>query len=106
MSKNITYMKFKSLEDLVRLIVTSQRPLLFHSTYGENKHVYYIYGTAGQKLIVYYVILDKPINKKYIHYNVLEGRISYGNEVNRDTRFVNIPVIEVDEENITRELIE
>ncbi|HDI75318.1 MAG: hypothetical protein DRJ52_01300 [Thermoprotei archaeon] len=105
MSRELTYMKFKSLEDLVKLIVTSQRPLLFHSKYGENKHIYYIYGTAGQRLIIYYTVLEKPIEKKYIYYSVLEGKISFGDELNKDTRFVNIPVIEVEDENILKEIL-
>jgi len=106
LTKRLAYVKFKRLEDLVRLVALSLTPIIQHTTI-KNKHVYFIQSVPllGRPLI-YFFESDDEIEKRYIIYNKFKDEISFSDKLSTDGQSVSIPILEVEKTNLLKKIYE
>lgn len=94
------YVKLKDINNLIMIVAGSPTAFIQHFVFKE-KHVYFvnvIFHTGGS--LVYYVILDKKLNNKYITFNKVNGKIDFQDDFKLDVNLAFIPIIEIEEQNI------
>jgi len=106
LTKKLVYIKFRRLEDLVKLVALSLTPIIQHVAIN-NKHVYFVQSVSllGRPLI-YFFDSDEEIGKKYIIYNKFKDEISFSDKLSTDGQSVSIPVLEVEKTNLLKEIYE
>jgi hypothetical protein len=104
-NKNLTFYKYKSLGDMLKVILYSSQspigliPMLYHTT-KNNKDVLFIQtGTIGGATIHYFVPTEKML-KKFIQLKRLTGEFNYVEHIGLDTLSIYIPILELEEINI------
>ncbi len=100
MSTTGKYVKLKDINNLIMIVAGSLTGFIQHFVFKE-KHVYFvnvIFHTGGS--LVYYSVLDKKINKKYITFNKVNGKIDFQDDFKLDANLAFIPIIEIEEQNI------
>src|SRR6476646_5828469 len=104
-NKNLTFFKYKSLEDMLKVILYSSQspigliPMLYH-TYKNNKEILFIQtGNIGGITIHYFLPAEK-ILKKFIQLKRLTGEFNYVEHIGLDTLSIYIPILELEEVNI------
>lgn len=93
-----TYIKFKSLIDLVRFITISPTPFL-HYVNLDGHNLYFVQIAGLGERVLYYVELDKKIEEKYIVYNRFRDAISFSSKLESDGQSISIPTLEVEKTN-------
>ena len=103
MSQNqdsITYLKYKNLEDMLKVIIYSAQsalgltPMLYHINY-DNQQILFIYtGAVGSVIVHYNIQNEKPI-KKFIELKRLTGQFSFVDSIGTDTLSLYIPILEL-----------
>ncbi len=97
--------KLKDIEDLIHVLNVAQLPLLHHVSV-DSRHIYFIpMGIIGDVSIVYYVELEKPLTGKFILYNTFTGEIRPSSSWTSDSRYMVVPIVEVEEHNLFAEKI-
>ncbi len=90
----LTYLEFKSFEDLVRFVTFSQAPFLEYIELNGH-HVYFFQiGMFGER-ILYYAELNKKADGRYVIYNRFKDAVSFSNKLETDGQSVSIPVLEI-----------
>jgi hypothetical protein len=96
-----TYLKYKSLEDVLKVIVYSAQsaigltPMLYHIAYN-NQHIIFINtGTLGGN-IIHYIILDEKPTKKFIELKRLTGEYQFVDRIGTDTQSLYVPILELE----------
>jgi len=75
------YVKFSSLDDLVRLVAFSATPFLQHAEV-EGKHVYFYHSMLfGGRPMVYFTLRRERIDKKYVVYNRFNDSLSFSDKL-------------------------
>ncbi len=104
-NKNLTFFKYKSLEDMLKVILYSSQspigliPMLYH-TDKNNKEVLFIQtGNIGGTTIHYFIPSEK-ILKKFIQLKRLTGEFNFVEHIGLDTLSIYIPVLELEEVNL------
>ncbi len=104
-NKNLVFFKYKSLEDMLKVILYSSQspigliPMLYH-TIRNNKEVLFIQtGNIGGSTIHYFIPSD-GILKKYIQLKRLTGEFNFVDHIGLDTLSIYVPILELDEANI------
>ena len=102
--KNLTFFKYKSLEDMLKVILYSSQspigliPMLYH-TYKNNKEILFLQiGNLGGSTIHYFINSEK-IMKKFIQLKRLTGEFNYVEHIGLDTLSIYIPILELEEVN-------
>jgi len=99
------YLKLKSFDDLIRVVLSTQQPVLHHIDIGD-RHIYLIpYAIFGNANLVYYVEMETPVKGKYVVYDKFNGSISFSDHVTPDTRLTYLPIVDVEEQNLFSEKI-
>ncbi len=94
------YIRLKTLDDLVNVVVSSQVPVIHHLEY-DGEHVYFIpFLPFSDTSVIYYVLLDKPLPGRFVVYNKFDGTISFSDSIEGDTKLTFIPIIEVADQNV------
>ena len=103
---NFRYLKYGSLEDMFKIILSSAQSalgissLLYFLNY-KNQNLLFIYNSAiGSNLIHYNIVSEKPPTK-FIQLNKKSGEYKYINDVVNDSHSIYIPILEL--ENTTLE---
>lgn len=100
MSKEGRYIQLQNLEDLVKIIAGSPTAFIHHLDF-EKKHIYFVSVIfAGGGSLTYYVKLDEKVDKKYITFNAVNGKIDYREAFAMDANVVYVPIIEVKTQNV------
>ena len=103
---NFRYLKYSSLEDMFKIILSSAQSalgissLLYFLNY-KNQNLLFIYNSSiGSSLIHYNILSEKP-STKFIQLNKQSGEYKYVNDVGNDSHSLYIPILEL--ENTTLE---
>lgn len=97
--------KLKYIEDLIHVLNVSQLPVIHHLSV-DSRHVYFItVGMPGDVGIIYYVTREKPLLGKFILYNSFTGEIKTSSVWTSDSRYMVVPVVEVEKHNLFTEKI-
>jgi hypothetical protein len=100
-----TYLKYETLEDLLKVIVyTAQSalgltPMLYHINYN-NQQILFILTGAGGGLIVNYIVQNEKPSKKFIELKRLTGEFSFVDNIGTDTQSLYIPIIKIVESTL------
>lgn len=103
---NFRYLKYSSLEDMFKIILSSAQSalgissLLYFLNY-KNQNLMFIYNSSiGSSLIHYNILSEKPLTK-FIQLNKQSGEYKYIDEVGNESHSIYIPILEL--ENTTLE---
>ena len=103
---NFRYLKYSSLEDMFKIILSSAQSalgissLLYFLNY-KNQNLMFIYNSSiGSSLIHYNILSEKPLTK-FIQLNKQSGEYKYINDVGNESHSIYIPILEL--ENSTLE---
>ena len=103
---NFRYLKYSSLEDMFKIILSSAQSalgissLLYFLNY-KNQNIMFIYNSSiGGSLIHYNILSEKPLTK-FIQLNKQSGEYKYIDEVGNESPSIYIPILEL--ENATLE---
>jgi len=100
LSKEGRYIQLQNLEDLVKIIAGSPTAFIHHLDF-EKKHIYFVSVIfAGGGSLTYYAKLDEKVDKKYVTFNTVNGKIEYREAFAMDANVVYVPIIEVKTQNV------
>ena len=95
------YLKYKSLEDMLKVIVYSSQsalgltPMLYHLKH-ENREILFIQTGAVGTSIVHYVVQSNKPEKKFIELKRLTGEYVYVDALGTDTLSLYVPILELE----------
>ena len=95
------YLKYKSLEDMLKVIVYSSQsalgltPMLYHLKH-ENREILFIQTGAVGTSIVHYVVQSNKPDKKFIELKRLTGEFVYVDALGTDTLSLYVPILELE----------
>ncbi len=95
------YLKYKALEDMLKVIVYSSQsalgltPMLYHLKY-ENREILFIQTGAVGTSIVHYVVQSNKPEKKFIELKRLTGEFVYVDALGTDTLSLYVPILELE----------
>ncbi len=104
-NKNLVFFKYKSLEDMLKVILYSSQspigliPMLYH-TITNNKEILFIQTGNIGGATVHYFIPSESILKKYIQLKRLTGEFNFVDNIGLDTLSIYVPILELEEANI------
>ena len=103
---NFRYLKYSSLEDMFKIILSSSQSalgissLLYFLNY-KNQNLMFIYNSSiGSSLIHYNILSEKPLTK-FIQLNKQSGEYKYIDDIGNESHSIYIPILEL--ENTTLE---
>ena len=103
--KNLVFFKYKSLEDMLKVILYSSQspigliPMLYHAI-KNNKEVLFIQtGNIGGTTIHYFFPFENML-KKYVQLKRLTGEFNFVDHIGLDTLSIYVPILELDDVNI------
>jgi hypothetical protein len=100
-----TYLKYKSLEDMLKVIVYSAQsamgltPMLYHINYNNQQILFIQTGAIISNVIHFIVLNEKPI-KKFIELKRLTGQFSFVDSIGTDTQSLYRPILELEESTL------
>ena len=95
-----TYLKYETLEDLLKVIVYSAQsalgltPMLYYINYSNQEILFILTGASGGIIINYIIQNEKP-NKKFIELKRLSGEFNFVDNIGSDTQSLYIPIIKI-----------
>jgi hypothetical protein len=95
------YLKYKALEDMLKVIVYSSQsalgltPMLYHLKH-ENREILFIQTGAVGTSIVHYVVQSNKPEKKFIELKRLTGEFVYVDALGTDTLSLYVPILELE----------
>ncbi|MEM2082834.1 MAG: hypothetical protein QXK34_03755 [Candidatus Bathyarchaeia archaeon] len=103
MPGEIKYVQLKSLEDLVKIVVASPMSFIQHYFDG-SAHFYFINVLfAGGGTLIYFFKAKEGVDKKYIIFDPIRGRILFSDSISTDANARTIPLIDVERQNVIPE---
>ena len=100
-----TYLKYKSLEDMLKVIVYSAQsamgltPMLYHISYN-NQQILFIQTGAITSTVIHYILLNEKPTKKFIELKRLTGQFSFVDSIGTDTQSLYVPIVELEESTL------
>ena len=100
-----TYLKYKSLEDMLKVIVYSAQsamgltPMLYHISYN-NQQILFIQTGAITSTVIHYILLNEKPTKKFIELKRLTGQFSFVDSIGSDTQSLYVPILELEESTL------
>lgn len=97
----VTYLKYKNYDDLLKVILYSSQsvlgvmPLIYHVNYSNQNVIFIQTGTVGGNVIHYLVPKDRP-NKKFIELKRLSGEFNFVDKLGSDGMSLYIPILELE----------
>src|ERR687886_1188636 len=95
-----TYLKYETLEDLLKVIVyTAQSalgltPMLYHINYN-NQQILFIQTGAVGAITIHFIIQDTQPSKKFIELRRLTGEFQFAERIGTDTQSLYIPIVKL-----------
>jgi hypothetical protein len=102
---NLIYLKYKSLEDVLKVIVYSAQsalgltPMLYHIAYNNYQIIFVQTGSIGGSTI-HYIMLDEKPTKKFIELKRLTGEYQFVDRIGTDTQSLYVPVLELEKSTL------
>jgi hypothetical protein len=100
------YLKYKSLEDMLKVIVYSSQsalgltPMLYHLQL-DNREILFIQTGAVGNTTVHYVVQSRKPEKKFIELKRLTGEFVYVDSLGTDTLSLYVPILELEKVTYT-----
>ena len=100
------YLKYKSLEDMLKVIVYSSQsalgltPMLYH-LHHTNREILFIQTGAIGTSIVHYVVQSSNPERKFIELKRLTGEYTYVDSLGTDTLSLYVPILELEKVTFT-----
>ena len=100
-----TYLKYETLEDLLKVIVYSAQsalgltPMLYYVNYNHQQILFILTGAGGGIIINYIVQNEKP-SKKFIELKRLSGEFSFVDSIGTDTQSLYVPIIKIEKSTL------
>ena len=100
-----TYLKYKSLEDMLKVIVYSAQsamgltPMLYHISYN-NQQILFIQTGAITSTVIHYILLNEKPTKKFIELKRLTGQFSFVDSIGTNTQSLYVPILELEESTL------
>ncbi len=100
-SVNETYLKYRSLGDMLKVIVYSAQsalgltPMLYHIVHQGQDILFIQTGTVGG-VIVHYVIEGNMPKEKFIQLKRFTGEFSFVESVGTDAQSIYVPILELE----------
>ena len=102
---NLIYLKYKSLEDVLKVIVYSAQsaigltPMLYHIAYNNHQIIFIQTGSIGASTI-HYIMLDEKPSRKFIELKRLTGEYQFVDRIGTDTQSLYVPVLELEKSTL------
>ena len=96
-----TYLKYETLEDLLKVIVYSAQsalgltPMLYYINYN-NQQILFILTGAGGGIIINYIVQNEKPSKKFIELKRLSGEFSFVDSIGTDTQSLYVPIVKIE----------
>ncbi len=103
-SKNITFFKYKSLGDMLKVILYSSQspigliPMLYHINNNNQEILFIQTGNIGG-ITIHYFVSQEEIHKKFIQLKRLTGEFNLVDNIGLDTLSIYIPILELENIN-------
>ena len=100
------YLKYKSLEDMLKVIVYSSQsalgltPMLYHLQHNSREILFIQTGAVGTSTVHYVVQSSKP-EKKFIELKRLTGEFVYVDTLGTDTLSLYVPILVLEKVSYT-----
>jgi hypothetical protein len=100
-----TYLKYETLEDLLKVIVYSAQsalgltPMLYYINYN-NQQILFILTGAGGGIIINYIVQNEKPSKKFIELKRLSGEYSFVDSIGTDTQSLYVPIIKIEKSTL------
>jgi hypothetical protein len=97
----ITYLKYKTLEDILKVILSSSQsifsyiPMLYYINYNKQEIFFIQTGMVGGVVIHYIVQNEKP-DKKIIELKRLTGKFNFIDSLGTDAQSIYIPILQLE----------
>ncbi|HDN62976.1 MAG TPA: hypothetical protein ENF56_03330 [Candidatus Bathyarchaeota archaeon] len=97
--------ELKSIEDLVLLASTSPfGSAIQHFENEDGENIYFMFGGTRGETYIFYVKSEK-INNKFINLDTTQNKIVYSDKPVIDPKFKVIPIIEVEKQDLFKDLL-
>jgi hypothetical protein len=101
LNKEIKYIQLEKLEDIIKMISASMRSPPLHHKETRDGHVYFLPASlALGKAVIYFVKVNKKVEKKYIVLDTIHDTISFSDELSTRPSLKHFSVVEVTSQNI------
>ena len=96
-----TYLKYRTLDDMLKVIVYSAQsalgltPMLYHIVHQGRDILFIQTGTIGG-VIVHYVIEASQPKEKFIQLKRFTGEFSFVDTIGTDAQSIYVPILELD----------
>ncbi len=100
-SFNETFLKYRTLDDMLKVIVYSAQsalgltPMLYHIVHQGKDILFIQTGTVGG-VIVHYVIEGNKPKEKFIQLKRFTGEFSFVENIGTDAQSIYVPVLELE----------
>lgn len=100
-SNPTTYLKYKNLEDMLKVVLFAAQspigiiPMLYNINY-KGKELLFI-ETGAVNTIVHYIIIEERPTKKFIELKQLTGKFEFVSGIGNDTQSIYIPILDLEE---------
>ncbi len=101
----VTYLKYKTHEDLLKVILYSSQsvlgaiPLLYHINYNNQEILFIQTGGVGSNTVHYIIVKEKP-SKKFIELKRLTGEFSFVDKIGSDGMSLYIPILDLEKSTL------
>lgn len=101
----LTYLKYKTYEDLLKVILYSSQsvlgaiPLLYHINYNNQEVLFIQTGGVGSNTVHYMLVKEKP-SKKFIELKRLTGEFSFVDKIGSDGMSLYIPILDLEKSTL------
>jgi len=101
----VTYLKYKTHEDLLKVILYSSQsvlgaiPLLYHIQYNNQDILFLQTAGVGASTVHYMMIMEKP-SKKFIELKRLSGEFSFVDKIGSDGMSLYVPILELEKSTL------
>jgi hypothetical protein len=101
----ITYLKYETLEDMLKVILYSAQsalgltPMLYHINYN-NQRILFIQTGAVGAITIHFIIQDTQTSKKFIELRRLTGEFQFAERIGTDTQSLYIPIVKLEKSTL------
>ena len=96
-----TYLKYRTLEDMLKVIVYSAQsalgltPMLYHIVQNGREVLFIQTGTIGG-IIVHFVVQEQKPKEKFIQLKRFTGEFSFVDGIGTDAQSIYVPILELE----------
>lgn len=103
MPQKSLFARFKSLDDLVRLVAFSPSPFVHHIEM-KGKHVYFVQLLAFTRTpMIYFVERDEKVEGRYLVFNRFRDEVTVSNRFGSDGQTTYVPILDLEKTNVFTE---